>query len=341
MKSAWPRARRHAIVVTIALTLAACGGGDDDAGSEPSTPATTSPVSMAAGSTAPDTAAAGSTAPAATSPGATAAASTSSSSPTAPAGTSPGSAAPATPTTTTTTVAGGPSSSSPSATTSTYVVVAGDTLIGIADEAGVSLEELVAANDWDDGESHIIRPGDVVQLPTAGATAGAGELPDGAVPASELLELEPVDGVSAPIETPLADGIYFAIAAEPAADGTTIQLQLAQFLTSEACEDRLSASTQPGETIDTAPCQGYQVIETPTTTVDVPVEGGPPVIVMLPPPPDVDDIYAYQATTEEWRQLLDDDGDGPAWASAWLPGNAFVEITDGAVSRIEVSVIGS
>lgn len=340
MKSAWPRARRHAIVVTIALTLAACGGGDDDAGSEPSTPATTSPVSMAAGSTAPDTAAAGSTAPAATSPGATAAASTSSSSPTAPAGTSPGSAAPATPTTTTT-VAGGPSSSSPSATTSTYVVVAGDTLIGIADEAGVSLEELVAANDWDDGESHIIRPGDVVQLPTAGATAGAGELPDGAVPASELLELEPVDGVSAPIETPLADGIYFAIAAEPAADGTTIQLQLAQFLTSEACEDRLSASTQPGETIDTAPCQGYQVIETPTTTVDVPVEGGPPVIVMLPPPPDVDDIYAYQATTEEWRQLLDDDGDGPAWASAWLPGNAFVEITDGAVSRIEVSVIGS
>lgn len=340
MKSAWPRARRHAIVVTIALTLAACGGGDDDAGSEPSTPATTSPVSMAAGSTAPDTAAAGSTAPAATSPGATAAASTSSSSPTAPAGTSPGSAAPATPTTTTT-VAGGPSSSSPSATTSTYVVVAGDTLIGIADEAGVTLEELVAANDWDDGESHIIRPGDVVQLPTAGATAGAGELPDGAVPASELLELEPVDGVSAPIETPLADGIYFAIAAEPAADGTTIQLQLAQFLTSEACEDRLSASTQPGETIDTAPCQGYQVIETPTTTVDVPVEGGPPVIVMLPPPPDVDDIYAYQATTEEWRQLLDDDGDGPAWASAWLPGNAFVEITDGAVSRIEVSVIGS
>ena len=40
-----------------------------------------------------------------------------------------------------------------------------------------------------------------------------------------------------------------------------------------------------------------------------------------------------------WRQLLA--GEGPAWAADWLPGNAFVQLTGGAVDRIEVSVIGS
>jgi len=179
----------------------------------------------------------------------------------------------------------------------------------------------------------VILPGDVIQLPSGGD--GDVEL----VSAREMLVLELTDGVSTPIAEPLVDGVYYALAAEPNADGTAIELELAQFLTTEACEERLAGSTVPGGTIDDSSCLGYQVIDTPTAMLEVPVEGGPPVVLLFPAQGDVVDLLAAEATTDDWRQLLQ--GAPPAWAEDWLAGNAFVEVTDGAATRIEVSVIGS
>ena len=47
----------------------------------------------------------------------------------------------------------------------TYVVVAGDTLTGIARRAGVTISAIAKSNSWTDGTAHAIFPGDVVKLP--------------------------------------------------------------------------------------------------------------------------------------------------------------------------------
>jgi LysM repeat protein len=52
-----------------------------------------------------------------------------------------------------------------------YSIVAGDTLSGIAQRAGVSVGEIVAANGWSDGSDHLLLPGDVIQLPQGAAVA--------------------------------------------------------------------------------------------------------------------------------------------------------------------------
>jgi LysM repeat protein len=62
--------------------------------------------------------------------------------------------------------------SGPSAGAS-YTIRSGDYLSGIADEAGVSLGELVAVNGWPEGADHPIFPGDVIRLP-AGADVPTG-----------------------------------------------------------------------------------------------------------------------------------------------------------------------
>ena len=53
-----------------------------------------------------------------------------------------------------------------------YTIESGDTLSDIANRAGVSLTDLVAANDWPDGVDHLIVPGDAINLPQ-GITAVA------------------------------------------------------------------------------------------------------------------------------------------------------------------------
>ena len=212
-------------------------------------------------------------------------------------------------------------------------MVDGDSLFAIAQDAGITVDELVAANGWPDGDAHVIFPGDVVQL--APPADGAVEL----VSARELLELELTDGASTPIAEPLVDGVYFALTAEPNADDTALVLELAQFRTTEACEAALAASTVPGDTINDSSCLGYQVIETPTATLEVPVGESAPVVLLFGAPEGTVDLLAAEATIDDWRQLLA--GTPPAWATGWLPGNAFVQVTDGAVTRIEVSVIGS
>ena len=90
--------------------------------------------------------------------------------------------------------------------------------------------------------------------------------------------------------------MYFALTAEPNADGTAVVLGLAQFLTTEACEARLTADTVPGDTIDNSRCLGYQVIDTPTATLEVPIDGDTPVVLLFPAPPETVDLLAAEAT---------------------------------------------
>ena len=47
----------------------------------------------------------------------------------------------------------------------TYTVVAGDYLSGIAKKVGTTVEAIVAANGWADGDQHVIIPGQTIRLP--------------------------------------------------------------------------------------------------------------------------------------------------------------------------------
>jgi LysM repeat protein len=75
----------------------------------------------------------------------------------------------------------------------THTIVAGDFLRSIADTYDVEIDDIVGANEWDDGRDHLLLPGDVIYLPadavmppetttttTAAATDGpvAPEYPD-------------------------------------------------------------------------------------------------------------------------------------------------------------------
>jgi LysM repeat protein len=61
-----------------------------------------------------------------------------------------------------------PTTAGPGAVSSvdtTYTVVSGDYLSGIALRYKVKLDELVAYNDWPEGTDHAINPGDVIKIP--------------------------------------------------------------------------------------------------------------------------------------------------------------------------------
>jgi LysM repeat protein len=47
----------------------------------------------------------------------------------------------------------------------TYTVVANDYLGGIAKKVGTTVDAIVAANGWADGDKHVIIPGQVIKLP--------------------------------------------------------------------------------------------------------------------------------------------------------------------------------
>ena len=47
----------------------------------------------------------------------------------------------------------------------THTIVAGDFLRSIADTYDVEIDDIVGANEWDDGRDHLLLPGDVIYLP--------------------------------------------------------------------------------------------------------------------------------------------------------------------------------
>jgi LysM repeat protein len=67
----------------------------------------------------------------------------------------------------------------------THTIVAGDSLSGIAARYNAEIDDIVGANEWDDGRSHLLLPGDVIYLPgdaeqpAATATTTAAATPTG------------------------------------------------------------------------------------------------------------------------------------------------------------------
>jgi len=66
------------------------------------------------------------------------------------------------------TVAGAPGATSTTALASpggTYTVQSGDYLLGIAKKTGTTVDGIVAANGWTDGDKHNLIPGQKINLP--------------------------------------------------------------------------------------------------------------------------------------------------------------------------------
>ncbi|MFV0307009.1 MAG: LysM peptidoglycan-binding domain-containing protein, partial [Desertimonas sp.] len=283
------RVRHHrrltgSFVLAAALALAACGDDDGDSATEATSADTADAIasgSGASGSTTRDTASAatdppGSSAPSSSEPATTVARSTTAetadavtattvalSSDLTSAGTMDDDTTGSTAAEVTDVSAASTTTTAVEATETTHTVVEGDTLFGIAAEAGVTVDALIEANGWEDGVDHVIIPGDVVVLP-----GGSVDFLSAAVSAEDLLELDLTDGVSMPITEPLADGVYYALDAAPNADTTAVTLTLAQFETTEACEDRMTQTTATADEID-ATCVGYHLVESPSATLDV------------------------------------------------------------------------
>ena len=59
----------------------------------------------------------------------------------------------------------------------TYTVVAGDSLLSIAQLYCVALDDLVAENEWNDGVNHALVPGDTLRIPVDGCLRGTGTPP--------------------------------------------------------------------------------------------------------------------------------------------------------------------
>lgn len=90
-----------------------------------------------------------------------------------------------------------------------YIVQEGDTLMGIAEELGVDLNDLAAANPWVASENAVLKPGDKLTIPakkpTAIAAAPQEEQPEDAeIPPSE----QPASPLCAGLLLPLAFGVF-------------------------------------------------------------------------------------------------------------------------------------
>ena len=137
------------------------------------------------------------------------------------------------------------------APTNTYVVVAGDTLNGIAASHGLSLSELVEVNGWSDGSEHAIFPGDVIALPEGAVavsttrpadnggdddddttTMTAGSSATTTAPATgggyAATSGPSLDGLILAVTEPLVDGTYLSNVPSVSGDGSTITFELLQ-----------------------------------------------------------------------------------------------------------------
>lgn len=163
----------------------------------------------------------------------------------------------------------------------TYAIVTGDTLSGIAARAGVSLDDLVAANGWSDGADHSIFPGDAVRLPAgavmsaapantsapatseaASAGASATTAPSAGAPSKggygpATVDLFPTGGGTDPVVSPLPDGHYWA--STTSSDGTNVTFTLGQYFTCDG--------SQFEEYPELECPSGFDTISTPSATV--------------------------------------------------------------------------
>ncbi len=167
-----------------------------------------------------------------------------------------------------------------------YTINSGDTLSGIAERAGISLPELVNANEWPDGSDHLILPGEVIMLPQ-GATVptrdqAAPVITDAPTPTTSatppLGGYEPSPGPSPaslaanqksdPIITPLPDGQYWSW--DYTSNGKSVSFTLVQYFFGDACREQFGdaddASASDNNTLY-EPSATVQLAETAATSV--------------------------------------------------------------------------
>ncbi len=152
------------------------------------------------------------------------------------------------------------SSAADAASTTSYTINAGDTLSDIAEKSGISLGDLVNANEWPDGSNHLILPGDVITLPQgataptpnqAGPAATTATPPSGGVTASSGgYEPSPspnpaslaTNQKSDPIVAPLPDGQYWSW--NYTSDGDNVSFTLVQYFFGDACRKQFGTADE-------------------------------------------------------------------------------------------------
>jgi hypothetical protein len=216
-------------------------------------------------------------------------------------------------------------------------------LSGIAAGHGVSLSELVDANDWSDGSDHAIFPGDVIALPdnavavsttrpavnddgdddddddpTTATTVGSGATAtSGGYAATSLASL---DGLILAITEPLVDGKYLSSVPTVSRDGSTIAFELLQ------CP----------ETYGTVQDSGLDFVDFEvSSTTSMRVGTGTASVLLVD---GISEPKPYRITTEELARLLagkppaDDAPDG----FGFDPVDGFVvTVENGAVTAAE------
>lgn len=201
--------------------------------------------------------------------------------------------------------------------TAGYTVVAGDALSSIASRHGVSLDELVAANDWPEGAAHLIVPGDSIRLPadavpprptsaTPTQTTPTTARPNGSpvtTPATDDAVVghyvalgtqyagPVVDDKTLPIIVPLVDGVYEADAVALDGPDGSITFTLYQVLYGDACHAVLG-------TDEDACLSGYGMTGGGTATAPFDMTNGS-VTVITPLT-----IEAYSIDIAEFQRLL-------------------------------------
>lgn len=209
--------------------------------------------------------------------------------------------------------------------TSTYTIQAGDSLFGIAEANGVSLDALVEANGWPDGAAHLILPGDEIVLPAPGAESddGSGDAASAGGYADADATL-PFDGDrTAPVGEPLADGVYFSD--EYTSDGTTVTFSLSQYF---LCDSGTNVPDEPS----IACASGFGTLDEPTATVELARDADVTVATG-----DLDDPTRSSVSAAEFVRLVA--GEQPA---ADAPSGyqfadflVFVEVVDGAAVGVQ------
>ncbi len=214
----------------------------------------------------------------------------------------------------------------------TYTIVSGDTLSGIAERAGVALDELVAANAWPDGSDHLILQGDVINLPAGASipTASGTTTPirsdvgaaasGGYGPATVDLALS--NDRTDQVTTPLADGVYYA--QDTNSDGTTVTFTLGQWF---ACDGN-GVPDEP--TVDCA--SGFGTLDEPSASVDL-----APTAVVTVATGDLDDPTRADVSAAEFARLVSGAApaaDAPA-GYTFSDFATFVEVSGGSVVAVE------
>lgn len=178
-----------------------------------------------------------------------------------------------------------------------YTVVAGDSLSRIADRFGVTMEDLVNYNEWPDGITHVLLPGDLIRIPpNAVVPAGA------AGPSHD--PNDPADTTATPTSLPLALDVTAApVGSTPlprfrcqdplGTDGTYEYFEWCESLTAGVPDPTIATDPSPPPT--TAPSvvvTGPHIDGTIPVTSTVPL---PPATTAPPLVSTVEQLYVIRA----------------------------------------------